>query len=822
MFVSYIISALRNLRRHLVFSGINIGGLAVGLACVLLIVAFVKHEFSYDGFWPDADRIYRLQASYNPSGREPVSPVRTTGLLAELVAREVPQITAAARFAPFQSALMTEGRTTANTLAMIDPEFLDIFALPVIAGSFEDYRRDRRAMLISRQAATALFGSPDAALDQVVETLFLDVTVDFRVAAVIEDLPDNSHLLAGALVPLEDYGFSDFETKFASWFNTNNLTYFKINETADRAALLPALADVIDRHGPRMRSMPDIERPSEFLQPSILNIRDIHLYSTGHGELKPPSDIDTVRIFSAAALLILLIAGLNFANLSTARSTVRAKEVAMRRISGASRRQLIAQFLSEAVLLSLGALTVALAITEAVSPMLSSYIGRATPLEVTSDPFILLTGILMAVGVGAMAGLYPAIYLSTAKPSKILRGGRTSEPPTIMRMRAALVLFQFVITIALMGITAVIFMQVDFVSSKDLGFNANRILVLRNLDRPEARAGLEGLERELSRLNGIDTLALASQVPGDTENSNWTLMLEGGDERVTIGKIEIDERLFPALDVNPVAGRNFSRESGTDMLPDVANALINPDGQGTALINMAAVRALGIDRAEDAIGRTLLTPTPLTIVGVVPDLHFYSLKKTIRPEMYLYWPLRYRALALRYDADTNEAALLRDVEAAWSRHVRDLPMQYSFLDSLLDEQYGNERRQAQTLITFSGLAVLIACLGLYGMASFVAERRTREIGIRKVFGATIKDIVRLLIWQMSRPIAWANLFAWPVALYVANQWLMGFSYRIDLWQVAPLVCLAVMAGVFLLSWAAVGGHAVRVARTSPIRALRQE
>lgn len=831
MLKNYILITFRNAMKHKLFTSVNVIGLAIGYAAVILISLFVREQLSYDSFWSDSERIFRFHITYTPPGREPSRMASTNGLARDALIRDIPEIENAARMSPMMAAYKTIStqsesenvatRQFSEGIGMIDLEFLEIFNLNEVAGSIDAYRNDINSMIVSKSFAELRFGSVEASLDQTLTVSLGDIVKDFRVAAIVDDLPEQSHLRLPALIHFYDHGFASYDVHYRSWYNTNNFTYFKISEGVDPIVVDDKLVEMVDRNAPVTTSMGHT-RASQLMSPSMMNIRDIQLHSVGIGEIKPTGDIVTVIAFSSVAFLILVIASLNFINLSTVRATQRTREVALRRMLGASRPNLIKQFLGESVIISLIALLFAFAMLEMFASFYSMFLGTAETFKLYSDPMFPLLSIFMAVIVGGASGIYPAFNMSWRRPANLLRGGQVTEPPAMAKTRSILVIVQFAITTALIVATALLFLQFDFMRNKSLGFEQENLVVLRNFDRPEARNSEQALINELIRIEGVENVARSTQVPSDTNNWNWDVSLEGGQQenKITFGMIHIDDAFLPTYGIEPLYGRNYSRDREGDKLPNDGSGLSRHEG-ASVIINETAVRALGIEGAEQAIGKVVMTPGPLTIIGVIPDVHFYSLKSDIRPEMYLYWEPQYQNLSLRLEQAASQG-LIAEIEKVWNVHVIDIPFQHEFLSVLLSSQYGEQEKLSELLVIFCLLAVFISCMGLYGMATFTVERKTREIGIRKVFGATVRDIIKLVIWQLTKPVVLANVVAWPLALYFVWDWLLGFSYRIDFWSWAPPICLMATSLVLIICWATVGTQAYRVARSNPIHALRYE
>ncbi|MFT6989379.1 MAG: putative ABC transport system permease protein [Paraglaciecola sp.] len=559
-------------------------------------------------------------------------------------------------------------------------------------------------------------------------------------------------------------------------------------------------------------------------------LEDLHLRARedagNMGDLTPMGDKTLIITFSIVAALILLIACINFMNLSTARVSHRAREVAMRKVLGASRGQVAVQFLSEAIALVLISLVLALALVELLLPLYNQALGKQLELNLFNDPQLVfaLLGLGLLIGIGA--GSYPAVFLSGFQPGHLLRSSKGAESKTSSSLRLTLVVVQFATSITLVVCTAVIYAQTLYAQSVDVGYVSADKLVLNVGSAGDNR---QRLKHELLKLPEISSVVYSSESPTqDNENNNYFTLLDGehlvGDNlRLLLNYHDMGYGFFEAYDVKPLAGRLFSEDFGSDEIKQDTDAK-NAQLTASVILNESALRKFGFTSPEQAIGKTLNSANfqgqELNIIGIVPDIYFRSIKFGVRPTAYTMNTDRLRMASLTFSTN-NVAELMEKVESIWKQTVPMQPINLQFLDEMMKAQYAEESMQTKMFSVFSLLAIGIACLGLYGLASFTTERRTREIGIRKVMGASVKDIVALLIWQFSKPVIIANLIAWPVSIYAMLVWLESFSYRIDTLWLGP-ICLVVGGSLLLIAWATVGGNAAKVARANPIKALRQE
>jgi len=527
----------------------------------------------------------------------------------------------------------------------------------------------------------------------------------------------------------------------------------------------------------------------------------------------------------AIAGLILLIACINFMNLATAKSTQRAREVALRKVLGAQRGQLILQFLGESILIALIGLFLGITLVELALPFYNDFLGRELSFTY-GDSLTLYILLGLVVSVGVVGGAYPALILSGFLPARVLRANKSAETSSSIIFRNALVVLQFTISIALIVSAAVVYGQMLYATSMDPGFKKDNMLVVRGLNQKGANKKREAFKQEVLRLSSVKKVALSSDRPSSGNNSNTSVTIPGTDSGdILLGRYNVDHDFFETYDIPLITGRFYNRDYVTDGLPSPNSVKEGEVAEGSIVINEVAVGRLGFVSAEESIGKTLRMgignskSADLKIIGVTHPIQFQSLREMVRPEMYLLTSWNIENLNISFEG--NPTALVSQIEKIWKQLIPLIPFGYEFVDETMAKEFTQEEALASMLATFSLLAVAIACLGLYGLAAFTAERRTKEIGIRKVLGASVLDIVRLLLWQFSKPILLANLIAWPLAVWGMLTWLENFPYRLDGWIMVPL-CL--LAGIIALTiaWITVGGNAAKVARSNPIKALRYE
>ena len=807
MIWSYIKSTLRDVAAHRAYSAINILGLAVGLAACLLIVIFVRGEFGYDAFVPAAERTYRLDITFTHEGRGDEHGAAWMGAYGPMLKDESPDIEDVTRYIATRIPVRAGDRTAYQLVTFADPNVLDFFGLGVPAGVLED----QSAIVLTRSLAEKYF-EPGAALGQ---TLTISGKFDYIVAAVIPDLPEKSHLAFSIIAPIHqtEYGWVNEE-----YTSGNTYTYVRMKPGRDPENLQPLITRLIDTH---VEPQAGQAKASASRLTTFVPLEDIYLKSKGGVDFKPGGDIRVVYGFMIVAFLILLIASVNYVNLATAKAMKRAREIGMRKVLGARRSQLVAQFLGESLILTTLALLLAVSLVEIASPFLGGYLGRNLSVDYLGDPAIMLVmaGLTLAVGVGA--GIYPAMYLSSFEPTEALSqksSGRASN-----RFRQALVFVQFAITIALIAGSSVVVRQTLYANTMDPGFNKEGVLLIRGLRKNDLIPQARLISNELGSLPGTLRAVPSQIVPTDLSEWNSYMHPAGSpDDQFVMNILSHSFGYFDLYGIETIAGRSLEAGRGGDLMSRV------PENGETvplnATLNERALALLGITDAEAALGRQIVWPwgdgrsLRFTVVGVVRNFHIRSIRDQIKPMLYFHWPDLFRTISLRYSSD-DFPAYLASVEGTWGKFAPGVPLDYQVLEDRIGQFYEAENRQTRIFVTFAALAVIIAMVGLLGLAAFAAERRTLEIGIRKTLGAGTVDIMGLMVRQFSKPVVLANLVALPAAWWLTGNWLEGFVYRVDM---APGWFLAAGGLALAIAWVTVAGHAFRTARANPINALRHE
>jgi putative ABC transport system permease protein len=828
MFRNYVTVAFRNLVANKLYSIINIGGLAVGLAACLLILLFVRDELSYEDWLAKSDRIAAVDSAFKVPGRDRIGFAGTPGPLGPLLEADFSSdIQRVARLYQDMEPTRVGDKQLISANSYVDKGFFEIFDLPMVAGDREAAFADNASVLLSETTAKKYFGEQPA----IGNTITVYGKHMFTVVGVFRDLPANTHLDLQSIAWLDPERFKDFPSVLEQWTSVNVRAYVLFRSPDGIARVQKEMAAFTDRH--MKIEVPGFsEKPSSVASFHLTPILDIHLHAPEPGYDNTGS-MAAVLAFSGIALLILVIACINFVNLATARAMKRAREVAMRKVVGATRSQLVRQHLGEAIITAVIGLVVAIAIVELALGPFNSFLGRSLQLNLLGDPTLLAATIGLIVIVGIIGGLYPAVYLSRFRPASVLKANQSSAHGS-SRLRTGLVIFQFAISTALVVCTATIYAQTVYARTIDTGFERESRLTLTGLtDLPEPAAPTQQtLAREIAAIPGVQGVALSSDAPPLDSNNNTVLFATPtlGEEKYLVEQLAVDPSFFGVYGVKPLAGRLFSADHPTDYRPD--DDAMGPEPHQSIVVNMAFARILGAETPADVIGKVMYDANEpgepfiaTTIIGVVPDLYLRSVREAVTP--LLYYAVGPDASLRRLTAKVTpgrEREVARAVEAIWARVAPTVPIRQSFVEADLSELYDQDEQRGKIFAGFAIFAVLIACLGLFGLASFSAERRTKEIGMRKVLGASVLDIVRLLVWQFSRPVLVANLIAWPVSFYVMNRWLDGFEYHINLTD--PVYLVGIFGGASLLAlaiaWLTTAGHAYKVARANPGHAIRVE
>ena len=815
MLSNYLLIAWRNLLGQRLFSAINILGLAIGLASCILIALFVRYELSYDQQFTNADRIARVVRHFNTMN---LSLAAVAPPFAELIKQDFDQVEDVTRVNTMNLPLSVEDRPFADlVIGLADSNIFGFFELEFIRGDASALA-EPFSVVLTESTANAMFGNEDP----MGQPITLMGQIDLKVTGVIADLPQNTHLDFDLLGSVETF-FIVRPTERESFGSNNYYTYMRLEPGTDLNALEGQFPAFLDKHlGEEAHTWNRLE-----LQP----LTSIHLNSSLDGEQKANGSITIVRTFSAIAIVILLIACINFMNLTTARSTQRAKEVGMRKVAGATRGQLIAQFLGESVLLTTAAMIIALALVELVLPWFAAFVERDLTFHYLSNPADLAMIVGGVVLVGVIAGSYPAFHLSSFLPAQVLKGNAVQGKGSA-NLRKGLVIFQFAISITLMIATAVVLWQLRYAQTRDLGYERAHNLVVSLPFQMDGSTydQFPPFRDALVASPAIDSAVISSRVPtGQLLDGNGYRLASPRTPEQEEGTVLRDVRVgfgfFEHYGVRIVAGRPLSPEFGDELFKVPQGVADDAEPiRGQAMVSVTAARQLGFQNPEDVVGEILLSGSPegfhvqMEIVGVVDDFHFASLHDALRPVLYSASQNFVSQVSVRSRPGALSEAY-DHVLKVWKEQFPGQAQNISFLDDRFEAMYRQEKRQAKVFGIFAGLAIFVASLGLFGLASFTTERRTKEIGIRKVMGASVKDIVLLLTREFSVLVLIANLVAWPVAWYFMSDWLTRFAYHINL---SPLLFVMAAVVAFVIAWVTVATLAGKAALARPVRALRYE
>jgi len=825
MFRNHLKIAFRSLRKSRGFTALNIIGLAAGLAVCLLIVLYVTDELSYDRYNVNADRIYRVDEDAYINNTRFVS-ANTSKFFGPALVASYPKIQQMVRFRNPGDLLVRKGNDhiLEHRFSFADSTIFKVFTLPMIAGDPNTALNNPHSIVIDESAARRYFNSTDV-IGRTLEVGSNNTLL--KITGVIRDMPEQSQFHFSFIRPLrESYSFNNPSDN--DWLSSNYYTYILVQSGTTRAEAQQDVDAIVNLNVGRALqemfhvSVADLGKAGNHFRYPIIPLTDVHLYSNKSYELEANSNIQFVYIFSVIAVLILLIACVNFMNLSTARSANRAKEVGIRKVAGSSKGQLIIQFLTESILLSLFALILALGIAVLLLPMFNQLAGKSLQPDALLNARFLPILILLVMVVGCLAGSYPAFYLSTFQPIHVLKG-KIAAGFKSSWLRSSLVVFQFFISIGLIVSTLVIYRQLNYIRNKEVGFNRDQVLVIHNT-WSLGRDGTTNLRKDLLTLAGVTDATVTHDIPtagGDQyRQPGWFQDASLDARKATfMTTLQVDDHYVPTLGMQIVKGRNF----------DFAQF---PTDSTAVLLNEAAVAMLGAkdplnliiyNRADEvkpnqADQTDHFKPLAFHVVGVVKDFNYNSMHDKIYPLVMLVNTLNWGSMAVRFH--TNDVVgLVRQVESKFHAVKQGLPFSYSFMDNDFDKLYHAEQQTGQIFISFAVFAILIACLGLFGLVTYAAEQRTKEIGIRKVLGASVSGIVGLLSRDFTMLVGIAALIAFPAAWWAMYKWLETFAYRTE---ISWWIFLVAGAAALIIALLTVSIQTVRAALANPVKSLRSE
>ena len=831
MWRNYWTVAVRALAKNRTYSIINIAGLAIGMAACVMILLYIRYERSYDAWLPDVENTYQLQAWYpHPKDGEPGFFQMSAYPSKAAVAKDFPQVQHTVYVQDNEPVLIRDGQASATEhWWFADDDFLKVVNLPLLAGGT---LTAPETAVITQSEAIKRFGT-DKVVGRTMSIITRGVTHDLKIVGLLKDVPKNSSMDIDAVIRLDFNQFYADAPNFLTecWGCQNGYVFVKMRPGTDAKALDAQLPAWEKRNIPDEMTGNIKYNAGDDQDWHFVNLKDIHLGKAQEATMTPGNDARTIATFAIIAMLILAMAVVNFTNLATARASQRAREVALRKVLGATRSQLIVQFVAESVLISAVAMLLALALVELLVKPFAAFLDADLTLSYFGGNGILLPAIGLTLLVGVLSGLYPAFFLSRFQPAQVLKANRSAaETPGSGRIRAVLVVFQFAVSIGLIICTAVIYGQTVFARSVDPGYKRDHILQVEELSRAQLWSKADAIVHQMARVPGVQAAALTDIGVSTSNNSNQFIIPPGSNSQVLIGQYSVGVDYLNAMGLTLKAGRWFDENRPIDDMttpypqqPEIEKALA---ARGVnVVINENASHKLGFKSPQDAIGKVVRGKLlgdeagimNVTIIGVVGDSRFRSVRTPIEPMMFRKVTAGPAWLVVRYRGDP--ATVRAGIERQWKQITNEVPFSAKFSEDIIGELYKKDDARAQTFAAFSLLAVIIGCLGLFGLAAFTAQRRTKEIGIRKVLGARTRDIVQLLVWQFSRPVIVANVIAWPVAWWMMRSWLNGFDQRIPLTPVPFLIAALIALGIAV---ATVVGHAIKVARANPIHALRYE
>ena len=799
MIKNYLKVAIRNLLKHKGYTFINILGLAVGIAASVLIFLYISHELSYDKFHEKADRVYRITADWSNQGDSRIHQLGTPHILAQTIREKYPQVEAITQITGPIMDVIIRYRDTAfkETEAFCaDPTFFDVFSFPLTKGDPETSLEDPNMIIMTQSMARKYFGNADP-VGKTIEIQGFGDNAFLKVTGVMEDIPQNSHFRFDMLISMKTI----YPEPSLGWDTNNYTTYVTLQEGVTESLMEEKLVEIDKIHAfGGQKHIPWIWT----LEP----ITRIHLHSDLVSGSQPNGSIAYVRLFSIVAILILFIAGINFVNLATARSTRRAKEVGLRKVVGSQRNQLIQQFLGESVLMSLIALVFAVILIQVALPFYRNLTGKALALPYFHNPFVIPGLLGLALGVGVLAGLYPAFFLSSFKLTAVLKGSPLAgKGRGALVLRNGLVVFQFAMSVLLIIGSLVIFRQLEYIKNQRLGFDKEHVVVIHNADALGNQ--LKAYRDRLEQLADVLGTTTCRSVPGGG-TSNWGIGVEGVERQrpLNMNFMSCDQDFADVLNIKMLEGRFMSRDFPSDV--------------DAVVLNKKAAEYIGI---ENPIGKKLRiwwTRKNLTIIGIIDNFHFESLHRDVRRMGYLLpeaidstqKPYLLVKISSKVTSDT-----LSNLQKSWEAMSGGLPFEFTFLDEKVNSLYQNDSRAGRIVTLFSCLAIFVSCLGLLGLATYVAEQRTKEIGVRKVLGAPLSNIMWLLSGQFVKWVIVANLIAWPVGYWVMNRWLQGFVFRASL-----SIWIFLISGLAALMIAAltVSSQVIKAALANPANSLKYE
>jgi putative ABC transport system permease protein len=804
MIKNYFKIAWRNIRKNKLFSFINILGLSLGIGTCFIIMLYVQDELSFDRFNKNADNIARVVFHANLNGGK-IDESVTMPPVAATMKKDFPEVQDATRILSFGTPKISYNNTIFKDdgFALVDPNFFSIFTLPMIEGDAKTALAKPDGIVLTQETAEKYFAKEDP-IGKIID-INTDTTRVYKVTGVIKNIPTNSHFhfdMFGSMASWAD-------AKSDTWLGGSYHTYLLLKPGTDLKKMEARFPAMVAKYmGPQIQqqmglSLEQFRTKGNSLGFALQPLKDIHLNSNTTTEFERGGNATYVYIFGGVAIFMLIVACINFINLSTAGASKRAKEVGVRKVAGSGKLQLIGQFLSESILITFFALFIAFALVQLALPVFNHISGKHLSFDI--KPILAFIGLGLLVGV--VAGIYPAFYLSSFKPISVLKGKLTANSKNF-GLRSSLVVFQFFISVALIIGTIVVYQQMKYIQNKDLGYNKDQLVTIPNsyaLGKNE-----QVFKQQMLQDPRIVSSTISWYKPAGPTNYNNALAYPQGNDHLVVNGVEyhVDEQYIPTMSMKMVSGRNFSKDFATDSLAIV--------------LNETAANAFGWNNT-DAIGKTVIRQNsdrgnnvPFHVIGVVKNFHFKSLHEAVSP---LYMTLQPEGGLIFKIKTADVAGLLATMKKQWDSYNTDEPFTYSFMDDLFIKTYATEQKTGTILNLFSVLIILVACLGLFGLVTYTAEQRTKEIGIRKTLGASVSQVTQMLSKEFLKLVLIASLIAFPVAWWVMNKWLQSFAYRITIsWWVFVVAGFIAM----LIALITVSFQAIKAAIANPVKSLRTE
>ena len=801
MFKNYFKIGIRNLLKQKGYSFINVAGLVIGLTSCMLISLFVNYELGYDKHHHDYERIFRIGLDIQAKSSNPIFSY-TTAMLAPTLKDEYPEVENAARSLTSRNILVRKDDKIfyENNFMFADSELLKILNIPLLKGNLDDILNSPQSIVITEDIAEKYFGTHNP----VGQTLTIN-NRDYEITGLAANAPGATHLkyqIIGSMKRLENAEW------FTTWGYSQVYTYVKLKKGTDPAAFEAKISKIADNY-----IKEELEADGYVFTYFIQNVADLHRNSYYNGqplrfEPEPIGNYDSLIIFSVIGIVMLVIASINFMNLTTARSANRAKEVGMRKVIGGKRIQLILQFLGESATLSIIAFIISIVCTIILLPILTEFTGTQFSIADLFGTYNFSTFVTLTIIMGFLAGSYPAFVLSGFKPINVLRGSSSLKIKGKL-FRRVLVVGQFAVSIILIIGTITAYRQIRFMTNQNLGFEKEQKLVIPIRGGISISENFETIKAEFLTNPSITGATAASNVPGHGVGT-WSTRLTSkpGERDQVMFCSYFDFDFIDEYKIDLLAGRNFSRERSTDV-------------EGAYIVNEAAVKAFGFNSADEIIGERIASgynQRESEVIGVTKNFHYMGLQKEVDPLVMEFSPSQLRTITLTTKAQSL-SNIIEYLESKWHEMFPQNPFEYFFLDESFDRQYKKELQLESMFTIFSFLALLIACMGLLGLSSFAAVQRTKEIGIRKVLGASVNSILKSFSKEFLMLVIFANVIAWPIAWYLSNSWLQDFAYRIDL-----SIGVFILAGIFtfILAIIAISHHAYKAANTNPVDSLKYE